>query len=290
MASHLPPAYRTISIEGINLAYQVEGTGPVPVVLLHGYAASIATWHDLRRLIPPDRYTTYLLDLKGFGFSAKPNDTRYSPADQAALVAGFLEALGLTDVVLVGHSLGGGIALLTATRLRDRDSGRVARLVLVDAAAYRHPLPPIMRLLARPLAGTLLLTLVPTRTIVRHVLRACFHEQAGITPARIERYALGFSRHGICHAFGESVRRIIPPDYDRLVAAYGNLGVPTLIVWGRNDRITPLAMGERLARELPGASLSVIDDCGHNPHEERPVETWREISAFLEPQPSGFTQ
>lgn len=281
MGSHLPPAYRTIAIGSFDLAFQVEGTGPVPVVLLHGYAASIATWHDLRRLIPPDRYTTYLLDLKGFGFSAKPKDDRYSPVDQAALVAGFLEAMGLTHVVLVGHSLGGGIALLTAIRLRNRDSGRVARLVLVDAATYRHTLPPIMRLLARPLAGTLLLTLVPTRTIVRHVLRACFHNQAGITPARIERYARGFSRHGICHAFGESVRRIIPPDYDRLVAAYGNLGVPTLIVWGRNDRITPLAMGERLARELPGACLAVIDACGHNPHEERPAETWQAIGGFL---------
>jgi pimeloyl-ACP methyl ester carboxylesterase len=282
MGSHLPAAYRAISINGIDLAYQVEGTGPVPVVLLHGYAASIATWHDLRRLIPPARYTTYLLDLKGFGFSAKPNDTRYSPVDQAALVTGFLESLGLTRAVLIGHSLGGGIALLTAIRLRDQDNERVDRLVLIAAAAYRQPLPPIMRLLARPLAGTLLLTLVPTGIIVRHVLRACFHNQAGITPARIERYARGFSRHGICHAFGESVRRIIPPDYDRLVAAYGTHGVPTLILWGRNDRITPLAMGERLAREIPGARLAVIDDCGHNPHEERPAETWRVIARFLE--------
>lgn len=280
MGSHLPPAYRTISICGINLAYQVEGTGPVPIVLLHGYAASIATWHDLRRLIPPDRHTLYLLDLKGFGFSAKPNDTRYSPVDQAALVAGFLETLGLTHVALVGHSLGGGVALITAIRSRDRE--RIGRLVLIDAAAYRHTFPRFMRLLAHPLAGTLLLTLIPVRTIVRHVLRVCFRNRTDITPDRIERYARGFSSHGICHAFGESVRRIVPPEYDRLVAAYGSVETPTLIVWGRNDRIIPLAMGERLAREIPGACLAVIDDCGHNPHEEQPVETWREISAFLE--------
>ncbi len=281
MGSQLPPAYRAIDIEGVTLAYQVEGTGPVPAVFLHGYAASLATWHDLRRLIPADRYTVYLLDLKGFGFSDKPNDSRYSPADQATLVAGFLRALGLTGVVLAGHSLGGGIALLTAIRLREDDRGRIDRLVLIDAAAFRHPAPPFMRLLTRPLAGTLLLTLVPTRTMVRHVLAACFHDRAGITPERIERYARGFSRQGLCHAFVESVRRIIPPDYERLVASYGSIGVPTCIVWGRNDRITPLALGERLQREIPGAGLTVIDDCGHNPQEERPVETWNAIERFL---------
>ena len=281
MGSQLPPAYRTVQIEGVTLAYQVEGSGPVPVVLLHGYAASLATWHDLRRLFPKSLYTLYLLDLKGFGFSAKPKDARYSPVDQAALVAGFLETLDLNDVTLIGHSLGGGVALLMTILLKERDKKLIGRLVLIDAAAYPQVIPPFMRLLARPLAGTLLLALVPTRIIVRYVLRACFRDGAAIGAERIERYAQGFSRRGICHSFGESVRRIIPPDYDRLAASFDSSGLPTLIIWGRDDRVTPLALGERLQRDIPGARLAVIDDCGHNPHEERPEETWRLMAGFL---------
>ncbi|HEY6838689.1 MAG TPA: alpha/beta fold hydrolase, partial [Geobacteraceae bacterium] len=97
----------------VAINYRVQGDGHVTLVFLHGFAAALTTWDDLAPLFPPESYTLYFLDLKGFGFSSKPRDGRYRLEDQAQIVAAFLEAQVLDDLVIVGHSLGGGIALIT---------------------------------------------------------------------------------------------------------------------------------------------------------------------------------
>lgn len=266
----------------VQISYEVQGQGPTPVVCLHGFAAARSTWHDLAPLFPADRFRLYLLDLKGFGFSVKPRDGRYGIRDQAEIVAAFLANLGLREVALVGHSLGGGIALVVEQLLRAAGThGVLSRLVLLDCAAYPQRLPKLFRLLRFPLAGAILLRVVPARWIVRYTLPRVFANQAAITPAIIDRYTGCFSREGIPYAFITTVRQIVPPDYDRIIAGYREVPLPTLILWGRQDRIIRLHYGEQLATEIPGARLAVIETCGHNPHEERPAETWAAIAPFL---------
>ncbi|HEX9022881.1 MAG TPA: alpha/beta hydrolase [Geobacteraceae bacterium] len=264
------------------ISYEAQGDGPVPVVFLHGFAAGLITWHDIRPLFPPSRFRLYLPDLKGFGFSSKPCDGRYTPEDQAAVVLSFMKSLGLRHAVLVGHSLGGGIALLALWEARrDGMSDLIDRLILIDCAAYPQRLPRIMRLLRRPLLGRAIIRLLPVRFMVVYSLRHVFHDKGAITPQRIDRYVTCFGRKGIDRVFAATCRQLAPERYADLAPSFHGITVPTLIIWGGEDRFIPAENGGRLQRDIPGSRLVVIGACGHNPHEERPGETFAAMAEFL---------
>ncbi len=267
----------------VQLNYEVIGQGTTPIVFLHGFAASLVTWTDIRGLFPPERFRLYLLDLKGFGFSSKPRDERYAPEDQAALVLAFLDGVLLRHTVLVGHSLGGGIALIAL--LQAVAKGRhdlVDRLILIDCAAYPQRLPKSMRWLRVPLLGWAILHFLPLSLMVRFTFAYVYHDRQTITPERTARYVGCFSRRGIAYVFIETCRLLIPAKYADLSTAARRIAVPTLIIWGKQDRVIPPHFGERLHGNIPGSRLVLIDDCGHIPHEERPLETWAAIREFLE--------
>ena len=264
----------------VAINYRVEGRGPTPVVFLHGFAAALTTWDDIAPLFPADRFTLYLLDLKGFGFSSKPRDGRYRPEDQAKVVAAFLEGQRLEGTVLIGHSLGGAIALLVLLGAR-MQPGRIGRLILVAPAAFPQPLLPVMSRLRRPLLGAAILHLIPLRLMVRFTLARVFHDQSVVTPERVRRYMTCFGSRGMAYVLQESCRAIVPEHYVDLPRLYPTIDLPVLIVWGERDRIIDPRCGERLAAEIPGARLVVIPGCGHNPHEERPRETFAALTAFL---------
>ena len=270
----------------VLISYEVQGHGATPVVFLHGFAAALTTWNDIRPLFPPDRYRLYLLDLKGFGFSAKPRDGKYSPEDQAAIVIAFLKAMQLRHAVLIGHSLGGGIALLAYLRSQaEGERELIERLVLIDCAAYPQRLPPIMRLLAvRPL-GWCILHLLPLRFMVRFTLEQIMHNRAAITPERIARYMTCYGGKGIARVFTTTCRQLAPDKYSATVANFRTITLPTLIIWGREDRLIGVSHGIRLHGDIPGSRLVIIDSCGHVPQEERPAETFAAIAEFLGIEP-----
>ena len=267
---------------GVNISYCIVGHGPVPVVFIHGFAAALTTWDDIAPLFPPERFTLHLLDLKGFGFSSKPRAGSYSIEEQAAVTAAFLNARGLSRVILAGHSLGGAIALLVTLQARDRgDADLVSRLILMAPSAYPQKLPRLMGWLTIPLLARVGMALIPVRTIVRYTLARVFHDKSAITPERIRRYEGCFGRRGMAGVLIRSARAIAPDSYGAITARYREIGVPTLILWGREDRIVRLSQGEKLQEDLPDARLVVVDGCGHNPHEERPGETLGAIMEFL---------
>jgi pimeloyl-ACP methyl ester carboxylesterase len=268
--------------ETVLINYETNGTGPTPVVFLHGFAAALTTWDDIRPLLPCDDYRCYFLDLKGFGCSSKPHDGAYGPADQAAVVMAFLKDRKLRNVLLVGHSLGGGIALITLLEaLSEGRKGLIGGLVLIDCAAYPRKLPPILRLLCIPLLGWAILNLLPVPFMVRFTLMRIFHNRSAVTPERIARYVDSYTGKGIARSFTESARQFLRVDYDRFIPSYRQLGLPVLIVWGRYDPIIPVEDGLRLHRNIPGSRLVVIDECGHNPHEEKAAETCAAMTDFL---------
>ncbi|WP_052263298.1 alpha/beta fold hydrolase [Geobacter pickeringii] len=267
---------------GTVIRYRLHGTGPQPVLFVHGFAAALTTWDDIVPLFPPHRFTLYLMDLKGFGFSSKPRRGSYAPEEQAAVLLSFMEAVAVDGAVLVGHSLGGGIALLALLRAMTEGRARlVSRLILLDCAAYPQRLPRFMRWLKIPLIGRLGMALLPLRTLVLASLRAVFHDERAITPERIRRYEGCFGRSGMARVLIRTVQELDRDGYQGVVARFREIAVPTLIIWGSEDRIIRLANGKRLQREIPGARLAIIPECGHNPHEERPRETYGAIADFL---------
>lgn len=269
--------------QGLPLHVEKRGKGP-PLLLLHGFGASRFTW---RRWVPAlaEGHELYLVDLKGCGTAPKPRDGAYGPHDQAELLHRLVMDEDLRDLTVLGHSLGGGLALLLALRLEDAgESERLRRLVLLEATAYAQGLPRYIGLAHRvPVAlGRLAARFVPARWLVRRILREIVHDPAGVTEDQVRGYAAPFEDRACRDALVESAHGLIPPDLDDLVARYPEVRTPTLLVWGRQDPVVPPWVGERLARDLPHARLVVLDRCGHLPMEECPEAALDVVTRFLE--------
>jgi pimeloyl-ACP methyl ester carboxylesterase len=249
-------------------------------VLIHGYGASAFTWrHWAPRLA--ERGHVVLIDLKGFGAAPKPDDGRYAPSDQAELVHRLMEALDLERVTLVGHSLGGGVALLTALRLLDAGSTRLRRLVIVSGAAYEQELPPFIALADRPRVSALLFRVVGARLIVRTVLRTIVHDPSSLSEEQIRGYAEPLLSRDAVRVLIDVARQIVPADLSEITRRYEEIRTPTLLLWGLGDRVVPLEVGRRLEEALPNARLHVLDACGHLPAEEWPDESFAVLASFL---------
>jgi pimeloyl-ACP methyl ester carboxylesterase len=273
--------------DGGGLPLHVESTGKAPgpgvetFLLIHGYGASTFTWrHWAPRLA--SRGHVLLVDMKGFGRAPKPDDGRYAPEHQAELVLRLIEERGLRRLTLVGHSLGGGVALLVALGLSERLPDRLERLVVVSGAAYEQRLPPFVRLADHPRTSSFLFRLFGPRLVVRAVLQSIVYDRSRVEDAQVRGYAASLGTSDALRALIASARQIRPDRLDQLTASYPRLEIPTLLLWGRHDRVVPLWVGQRLERELPNARLHVLEACGHLPAEELPDESWAVLQAFLD--------
>jgi pimeloyl-ACP methyl ester carboxylesterase len=256
-------------------------------VLVHGFGAWSFTWRhwtpELAR-----RGHVVLVDLKGFGTAPHPDDGAYAPRDQAELVHRLILELDLHRLTLVGHSLGGGIVLLTALLMADDPgiaSHRLRRLVLVASAAYRQPFPPFMAVERWPLLGRALVRGVGASRLVRWTLRSVVHDPDAVTAGQIAGYAGPLDSAEARRTLLESARQVMPADLDAVTRRYGEIDVPTLLLWGREDPAVPLWVGERLEEELPRATLEILEECGHAPMEEMPEAALERITRFLDRHP-----
>jgi pimeloyl-ACP methyl ester carboxylesterase len=255
------------------------GRGP-PVLLLHGLGASTFTW---RHIVPALARThrVIALDLKGFGRSDKPSSTRYTAADQAALVAAFIRERGLDGVTLIGHSFGGTVALRSALLL-NREPGRIARLVVIDAPALQQNFGDAAGLVKAPGVPYAAMTMAPPELMARLLLRAVSAPGRTVPEGDIRGYAAPYYDPGSRHAFIATAQAILDANTRRLGARYRTIRQPTLLVWCRRDRIVPLATGRRLLRRLPNARLDVLKGCNHLPQDEVPRALLSKLRAFLD--------
>jgi pimeloyl-ACP methyl ester carboxylesterase len=250
-------------------------------LLIHGYGASTFTWrHWAPRLA--ERGHVVIVDMKGFGRAPKPDDQRYGPEHQADLILGLIAERDLRDLTLVGHSLGGGVALLTALGLLDRDGERLRRLVVVAGAAYDQKLPPFVKFADHPRLSALLFRALGPKLVVGAVLRSIVYDRTSVDADQVRGYAAPLESADAVRALSDTAKQIRPAELERITARYAELAVPSLIIWGRHDRVVPLWVGERLGRALPQARLHVLERCGHLPAEELPDESWAVLQAFLD--------
>jgi pimeloyl-ACP methyl ester carboxylesterase len=250
-------------------------------LLIHGYAASTFTWRFWGPRLAA-RGHVVALDLKGFGRAPKPADGRYAPEHQAELVHRLIEQRDLRRITMIGHSLGGGVTLLTALRLADAGSRRLERMVIVSGAAYDQRLPPFVRMADYPRLSSLLFRALGPERVVRTVLKQIVHDSSRVEELQVHGYAGPLAHEDALRALLETARQIRPADLDALTLRYSELDVPALLLWGRGDRVVPLEIGERLVRELPNARLHVLERCGHLPPEELPDASFAFLEGFLE--------
>ena len=263
----------------IKLNYEIYGTGS-PILFLHGFGASSYSW---RYLVEPlsKNHQLILVDLKGFGKSPKPADDGYGIEDQAELIYQFILDHDLHGLTMIGHSMGGGVALVTATMLSARQPKRLSKLVLIDSAGLKQKLPFFIKILRTPFIGSLIVAIIPNKTKVRLILKKAYFDDGKINSEQIRAYAQPLGSPGGNRALVVTAKEIIPKNVDEITRKYKNILVPTLILWGSNDEIVPLEVGKKLRDIIPNAILVEIDRCGHVPHEEMPGESAKVISEFL---------
>jgi 4,5:9,10-diseco-3-hydroxy-5,9,17-trioxoandrosta-1(10),2-diene-4-oate hydrolase len=256
--------------DGLHVRYVRRGSGP-PVLLVHGIASSIYTWADVIPALAV-RHDVIALDLPGFGASDIP--AGFSGDRYPRVLASFLDHLGLPRVSLVGHSLGGAASAAFAAAHPER----VAKLALVDAAGFNlapSDRPWLLRLAGAPGAGAVMEALPVRRRLIALGLRQVFHDDARVTPEKVEEYAAPMARPGAQRFMSELLRGAGSMG---LPEAITRVRAPTLVVWCSDDQWVPLRDADRFVQAIPGARKAVIEGCGHLPQEERP----RELLALLE--------
>lgn len=255
------------TLYGAKIRYVEAGSGPT-VVLLHGMGGNAESW---AATIPAlaQKYHVIAPDQIGFGKSDKPL-IPYRVAVYVDFLDALLKELKIDKATLVGNSLGGWIAASYTLTY----PARVAGLVLVDAAGYAAP----KEIDLNGLYGSLNPT---TRAGVRDTLRKVFYNQAlADSDLMIDmglRTRIMAGDGYTINALVDSVKR----GEDTLDGRLKAVTVPTLIVWGRQDGLTPLALGEQFKKDIPNAQLVVIDKCGHVPQVEQSAEFNAALLKFL---------
>jgi len=241
------PLDKQTEVFGQKIHYVEAGSGPT-VILLHGLGGD---WHNWFLTIPAlaSGYHVLVPDQIGFGASDKPL-INYRVATLVDFLEGFCRNLGVRRATVVGNSLGGW----TATAFTLAHPERVEKLVLVDAAGYSITPPPTRE--------RLMLLNPSTVEGAKAVLSLILANPSMVTDSAAERLLTQHLRNNDGYTIDRFLDSIVRGD-DLLDGKLGVIKVPTLVIWGREDRLTPLASGERFARDIPGAQMRVLDGCGH---------------------------
>ncbi len=281
VARWAPPPSDFLDVKGQLVHLRDEGPrhDPVPVVLIHGTSASLHTWEGWVAALRPHR-RVITLDLPGFGLTG-PYTGQYDPDDYsgdayARFVLDVLDRLQVQRFVIGGNSLGGEVAWRTAYLARDR----VERLILVDSAGLpfeRKAVPMAWWIARTPGLGWLSESMLP-RSLVQQGLESVYGHPERITPALVDRYLEISLRDGNRRALGQRLRQM---DFGADAARLDTLRLPTLILWGGQDRLFTPDLGREFQRRIPGSALQLFDDLGHVPHEEDAARTVQPVKAFL---------
>ena len=262
------PQDNYIKAGSINTRYWVLGEGETNVVLIHGLGASADIWmHNIHVL--SENYRIYVPDLMGFGRSDIPSDF-FTPTDYVQFINDFLNALKIDRAVLIGQSLGGGIALLYTIRFPEK----VERLVLVDNAGFGYETIWTLRLMSLPVIGKLMS--IPARIGVKIFFQLAVRNPAVITEELIDIYYEHFNRPGQQAFMLRLIRSIIGIrgiKREILAPVLENIQKvtqPTLIIWGEHDRVLPLTHAYYGKEKIQGSELRIFPDCGHIPFFEQP--------------------
>ncbi|MGQ0483278.1 MAG: alpha/beta fold hydrolase [Pseudonocardia sp.] len=268
-------------VHGYRRAFRVAGAGP-PLVLLHGIGDSSVTWEPVQASLARN-HLVIAPDLLGHGDSDKPR-ADYSVAGFANGLRDLLGVLGVDRVTLVGHSLGGGVAMQFAYQFPERTE----RLILVGSGGAGPEVNPALRLLTLPGAqAALSLLRMPTSR---------WQMQAGVACLRLLDTALGQDAPDLLRAvdalpdatsraaFIRSLRAVVDwrgQVITMLDRCYLTAGMPTLLVWGSRDALVPAGHAYRAHAAMPGSRLEIFDGAGHFPFHTDPARFVALLEDFL---------
>lgn len=270
-----PSQFITVAGQQVHIRDEGPRDDSLPIVLLHGTSDSLHTWDGWAAQLRGQR-RVIRFDLPGFGLTGPGATADYSIDAYVRFVAAVLDRLETPRVVLGGNSLGGEIAWRAAWALPQR----VAQLILVDAAGYptQPQEVPLGFVLARTAGVRVALEYLLPRGLMLASVRSVYGDPSKVTPELVDRYYDMALRAGNRRAL---VQRLDAMPGDDVSDRIQTLTLPTLVLWGAQDRLIPVALGRRFAQDIAGASLVVFDGLGHVPHQEDPMRTVAEVRRFL---------
>jgi pimeloyl-ACP methyl ester carboxylesterase len=261
--SGLPTLVHQFSeVDHVAVHYVVMGSGP-PIVFLHGWGAEIASFGPIPMLLA-DQFQVVALDLPGFGKTPAP-DRPWGTVDYACFVGKFLSTLGITPVTLVGHSRGGGIGVVLAAQ----EPELVSKLVLVDSAGippYHGPDYYARVYLVKSVRRALSL---PGLNWLREPAMGQLYRSIGSSDYQAATDPV--MRATLVKVVNDDLREFLP-----------RIQAPTLLVWGSEDKDTPLTDGKLMERLIPDAGLVVFGGAGHFAYLDRLDQFCRVLRHFVE--------
>ena len=270
-----------IALHGRRVIYRIAGSGP-PIVLIHGMLNSSSHWHAVARNLCRD-HTVLAPDLIGHGDSAAPRGD-YALGAHAASIRDVMAAIDIDRATIVGHSLGGGVAMQFFYQFPQR----VERLVLVSSGGLGHEVSPLLRTAALPGISSLLsLTIQPRLLTAMEAGGRRLRERdigAGVHLQAIARALRPLENADARHAFISTLRSVIDVHGQRVSATdrlYLLESMPTLIVWGERDHTIPLEHGRRAHEAIPHSVFETIPGAAHFPHLEDPQALSRLLREFI---------
>lgn len=260
---------RTASYE---FHHMVQGSGS-PLILVHGGGVWLYTF---RHIIEPlsERFRVHAPDMPGFGFTRVLRPVRrMDVATMVEALKEYMDALGIAQASLVGHSWGGGWVLAFALAY----SASVEKLVLVDSSGLDVNDIPSWRLIKIPLLGRLLLAAAGRRA-ARRMLELAFYDSSLVDDAMVTEILLPLRIRENRRLQALLARHL---SWKGVQSSLHTLKAPAALIWGKNDRYLPATLAHRFTERICGLRVHIIENCGHSPHEEKPLATARIIKDFL---------
>jgi pimeloyl-ACP methyl ester carboxylesterase len=283
---------RRVELDGAGLYVRdTPGEGGEPALYVHGLGGSATNWTDLAALLAP-RLDGQAIDLPGFGRSDPPVRGGYTQAALAARVARWIEHSDRGPVHLIGNSLGGAVSVRVAATRPEL----VRTLTLISPAmpqlrtsrerARMVPmmfLPNVERMAMKRVAG------ISPEEMARGVLSLCYADPSRVSPARLaeaareagHRMGLPWAAEAYVRTFRGLVTAYLQPGDRSLWRLAARVAAPTLIVWGRDDRLVPVRYAPRTARTIPDSRLVLLDGVGHTAQMEAPEPVARAVLRLL---------
>jgi len=261
------PPGAIVDVDGVPIHYIERGSGPAAAVLIHGFLGHTYSFRYLIPELAKDRRVV-AVDLKGSGYSSRPEKGDYSLTEQARLVIRLMDKLGIDRASVVGHSLGGEVAMRLAANWPER----VEKLVLAaSVSGDRIPSLPVTPLI-KPILWLI------GRLFGRRIFRRQFYDPSKATKEVLEAYRRPLRIKGTGHAVYQTLR-----DMRREKAVESSrITAPVLILWASSERILPRWVLSRLRKRFPQAKVVAIERAGHLLLEEQPEQANRAVKSFLE--------
>lgn len=267
-----------VVVDGARIAYRDRGAG-WPVVFVHGTPSHAYVWRDVAPRVEAAGYRTLVYDLLGYGRSERPVDRDTSVAGQVEVLDGLRSRLGIDRFSLVGHDIGGAVAQRVALQA---GSG-LDRVMLIDTVSYDSwPSETWRGVIDAHLADYEAMPWEDFEALLTRQLRMTVADPSRMSGDVLDAYlAPHRSRLGQTSFFEHQVRHYDSRYTEELTDQLGDLTLPVRLLWGAKDRWQPLSYGHRLASDIPGAELRVVQNAGHFLMEDAPERVATELLDFL---------